>query len=52
MAMRMVVSLLVQRFYFAFAEAFDRDGWLGTIHDHLVSSRGPLMVRMTERAGV
>ncbi|PIL33443.1 cytochrome P450 [Ganoderma sinense ZZ0214-1] len=51
MEMRMVVSLLVQKFEFAFAEGFDREGWLGTVHDHLVSTRGPLMVRVTEREG-
>ena len=51
MEMRMVVSALVQKFDFAFADGFDRDGWPGTMHDHLVSSRGPLMLKVTERAG-
>ena len=52
MEMRMVVCLLVQTFDFAFAEGFDKDGWLGTVHDHLVSTRGPLMLKVTERVGV
>ena len=52
MEMRMVVCLLVQTFDFEFADGFDKDGWLGTVHDHLVSTRGPLMLRVTERAGV
>ena len=51
MEMRMVVCLLVQTFDFAFADGFDKDGWLGTVHDHLVSTRGPLMLRLTERVG-
>ena len=49
MEMRMVISAMVQRFDMAFAEGFDQDGWLGTLEDHFISTRGPLMVKLTAR---
>ena len=50
MEMRMVISAMVQKFDMAFAEGFDQDGWLGTLEDHFISTRGPLMVKLTARS--
>ena len=47
--MLMLVSLLLQRFQFRFAEGFDADEWPRTVRDHFVTTRGPLMVTVSAR---
>ncbi|PIL29373.1 cytochrome P450 [Ganoderma sinense ZZ0214-1] len=51
MEMKMVLSVLVQKFNLQFAEDFDSKGWCDTIKDYLVTSRGPLVVKLTPRDG-
>ena len=47
--MLMLVSLLTQRFQFAFSDGFDVDGWPETLHDHFVTTRGALMLTVSRR---
>ncbi|KAI1790041.1 cytochrome P450 [Ganoderma leucocontextum] len=51
MEMKMVMSVLIQKFDLQFAEGFDSDGWCNMIKDYLVTSRGPLLVTLTPRDG-
>lgn len=45
----MVASLLLQRFEMRFADGFEWEKWPETLHDYLVSARGPLMVTVKTR---
>ena len=47
--MRMVVSLLVQRFDISFAEGFDRDKWEDNMQDWFVVEVGRLPVKLALR---
>ena len=45
----MVVSALVQKFDFSFAEGFDWRAWPRSLLDYFVLSRGPLLVTLRKR---
>ncbi|EKM52485.1 uncharacterized protein PHACADRAFT_198544 [Phanerochaete carnosa HHB-10118-sp] len=47
--MTMVVSLLVQKFEFTFADGFDWQAWPDTLRDYFILTRGPLLVTLRER---
>lgn len=47
--MLMVMSFIVKKFDVQFAEGFDHARWPLTLHDYFVSSRGPLLIRLSVR---
>jgi len=47
--MMMVMTSLLQRFHFSFAEDFCPETWPQNLHDHFVSTRGPLLVSVSYR---
>ena len=47
--MLMIMSMLVQTFDMRFADGFDWARWPASYQDYFVSSRGPLLVKLTPR---
>ncbi|KAF7330444.1 Cytochrome P450 [Mycena venus] len=47
--MAMVTCLLLSRLEFRFAPGFDVAGWPSQLHDHFVTTQGPLMVSVKRR---
>ncbi|GLB42458.1 putative high nitrogen upregulated cytochrome P450 monooxygenase 2 [Lyophyllum shimeji] len=47
--MMMVASAIVQKFDLRYADGFDGTSWLGNLHDHFTTKRGPLLVTLAPR---
>lgn len=47
--MLMFASAVLHKHRLALAAGFNREAWPSTLHDHFVSTRGPLMVVLTSR---